>query len=70
MRELGIVLILAGMLWMIFELFSPGLLPSFPSSQSLSFLAIGAGLILLWLSERGRKRRRWKGLGKTPKYFE
>jgi membrane associated rhomboid family serine protease len=70
MRALSLILIVGGMLWMIFELFSPGLLPSVGSPLSWSLAAMGGGLVLLWLDERGRQQRRWKGLGKTTKYYD
>lgn len=71
MKTLGMVLVAAGVLWFILELASPGLLPAVAGSERLSLLAIGAGVILLWLGERGRQRRQWKGLGnQRKKYYD
>jgi hypothetical protein len=70
MRALALILIVGGMLWMIFELLAPGLLPAVGSPLSLTLIAMGVGVVLLWLDERGRQSRRWKGIGKNTKYYD
>lgn len=65
------ILIVGAVWWFILELASPGLLPAIAGSERLAVLAIGAGVILLWLGERGRQRRQWKGLGnQRKKYYD
>ena len=69
MRTLGTILIAGGMLCFIFELVSPGLLPSVIGSPALAVLALGVGVVLVWLGELGRQRRHWKGVKNAPKKY-
>jgi len=69
MRTLSVALIAGGMFWFIVELISPGILPRVAGSDNLSVVALGVGLILLWLSERDRQRRKWKGLDRQQKKY-
>lgn len=60
-RALGGFLIVGAILWLVFELNSPGLLPSFgmdPLVLSASGLVVG--IVVVWLDEKARERRRWK----------
>ena len=70
MRALGALLLAAGLLSFIFTLSGVRLLPERISSPELAVIALGAGVVLVWLSERGRQRRRWKGLDRKPKYYD
>jgi hypothetical protein len=63
------VLIGGGMLWLILDLVSPGMLPRVSGSIMFSIIAIGAGIVALWLNELERQRRRWKGLKKQAKKY-
>lgn len=69
MKGLGVILIAVGMLWFIFELVSPGFLPRVAGSQALAVVALGAGILLLWLGELARQRRQWRGLANRRKTY-
>lgn len=63
MRNLGLLLVSVGIFWFVFELTAPGTLPDFGmNTLVLSGLGLAVGIVVLWLDERARQRRKWKSV--------
>jgi hypothetical protein len=65
---LGVVLLGGGVLWLVLELLSPGLLPDI-GGTSLSIVALGAGIILIWVADRVSHRRQWRSFDRRQKKY-
>lgn len=61
MRGLGAILIVAGVLYFVFEISAPGLLPELPVDAFVgSAVAVVVGIVLVFIDEVQRNRRKWK----------
>ncbi len=61
MRGLGAILIVAGMLYIVFEISAPGLLPELPFDVFIGGgVAVVVGIVLVFIDEVQRNRRKWK----------